>query len=442
MKEGMALSDPGSVGVDPGLLRDYDAQMRKAVRGGLMAGCASAILRQGQLVQGAGYGLADLDTKVPFRADTICRVYCMTKPYVLLVFMSLVEEGRAKLDDPVAKYLPAFRDVRVVGSDGALVRPKRSVTLEHLALHMSGIGYSAGFGAPPENDSQKSYAALVESVASGKVRSLKDFVGRLAKLPLRFHPGEDYEYGFSIDVLAHVVEVISGRSIEHCMQERVFKPLGMQDTGFAVEQSNLCRFAACYGTAQIWGNLYGHIPGKVPVTTRPGLVRIDGDSAKESAWCKGRECQIRAGGGWMAQNQGGLVSTVDDTVRFLRMLIDYGVSGNGVRLLKRETLLRMELPSPLGAAIGRDICIFGNIGGYVSGGSEFGQGGHASTFWSLDRKDAVAVVWFAQHLDFWSWDAEVVDPEKADIWKMMHKAVHTGKGQGLKRERSCMEAGG
>eukprot|EP00930_Biecheleria_cincta_P102090 TRINITY_DN9376_c0_g1_i2.p1 TRINITY_DN9376_c0_g1~~TRINITY_DN9376_c0_g1_i2.p1 ORF type:complete len:444 (+),score=65.32 TRINITY_DN9376_c0_g1_i2:58-1389(+) len=416
-----STADPRSVGVDPAMLREYDKAMRRAVAKGLLPGCADVVLRSGQVVHRGRYGYADTDTDLRFDEETICRVYCFTKAYTIVVFMTLVDEGLAKLTDPLSKYIKGFRDVRVVGARGGLLKPKRRITLEDLLLHKSGLQYSAGFGEQPHSEAEKSYAGLVSGVVQGQIRSLRAFVNRLARLPLRFHPGERYEYGYSTDVLARVIEVIMRKPLEQCMQEKLFEPLGMLDTSFSVPDSKLSRLAACYGSASTWGSLHGDDASAVPHTVRNGLVRLDGCDAKQSAWRRGKHCPVASGGGWMPDNQGGLVSTIADTVRFLRMMLNYGLGDNGVRILQAKTVRLTEKKYITGD---------GGLSGF-----EIGHGGAACTYWTIDRKTDYAIVWFTQHTDLQEWaDQTTVDPKKADLWNVMFEA--TRASHGLKRKRS------
>jgi CubicO group peptidase (beta-lactamase class C family) len=393
--------------------------MRLACRKGLVAGCASVVLRRGELVQAKAFGFADLEVQRPFRLDSICRVYCVTKTYVTVLFMMLVEQGRARLEDPVSQYIPAFANVEVVGG----AKPKRVMRIKHLLKHTSGLGYGAGFGAKASSETEKSYARLTDALDKGRICSLEDFTNRLAKVPLRFHPGDRYEYGYSTDVLGRVCEVITGMPLSMCLQERLFAPLGMHDTGFAVPDEKLPRLAALYANQTTWNNLYGKSSGKRPCISKPGLVRVDGNRPEESAWRKGQESKVISGGGFMGRNEGGLVSTVADTSRFVRMLVRRGVGWNGHRVLKEETLAMME-EQQLDPALAKEEkqCMFGALGGFS--GEEFGWGGAACTYWSLDRKAENAIVWFTQHLDMPEWeDQKIVAAAKADIWTVLHKGV-------------------
>eukprot|EP00928_Gymnodinium_smaydae_P075509 TRINITY_DN58537_c0_g1_i1.p1 TRINITY_DN58537_c0_g1~~TRINITY_DN58537_c0_g1_i1.p1 ORF type:complete len:513 (+),score=50.03 TRINITY_DN58537_c0_g1_i1:132-1670(+) len=426
----LILVEPRSVGVNPAALTKYEAAMKLASRKALMPGCASVVLRHGELVQAQAFGYADLEMRKPFRLDTICRIFCVTKTYVTVVFMMLVEEGRVRLEDPVAKFLPEFADIMVVGtraSDEAqpslLCKPKRVMRMSHLVTHTSGLSYGCGFGNEPGDATEEGYARLVDAVDRGRVRDLADFTSRLAKIPLRFHPGDRYAYGFSTDVLGRVLEVITGQSLEACLHERLFAPLGMHDTSFSVPDDKLDRFAACYGNASTWGRLYGKFPERVPRVSRQGLVRLDGDTNEDSAWRRGNECKVMSGGGIMGHFQGGLVSTVADTCRFVRMLVRRGVTWNGQRLLTEETVTAMETNRKDSGLVGEERqCLLGALAGFS--GEEFGWGGAACTYWSVDRKEDNAIVWFTQHIDMQEWeDQVVVNKEHADIWTVLCKGT-------------------
>ncbi|CAJ1430789.1 unnamed protein product [Effrenium voratum] len=406
-------------------LSRYEDTMKSAARRSVIPGCASVVLKHGKVIQASAFGKADLEANRSFRLDTICRVFCLTKSFVTVAFMMLVEEGRVRLEDPVAKFLPAFASVQVVAArcseetkPSLLCKPKRAMRMNHLLTHTSGLSYGAGFGEQPGDATEEAYSKLVSAIDRGSVRSLEDFTNRLAKIPLRFHPGDAYAYGFSTDVLGRVIEVITGQCLADVLDERLFKPLHMHDTGFSVPEAKLPRLAACYGNASTWGRLYGDLD-LTPRATRPGLVRLDGLSSQDSAWRQGQECKIQSGGGIMGHMQGGLVSTVADTSRFVRMLLRKGLSWDGKRLLKEATIDAMERPrKDSGLAQEERQCLLGALAGFS--GEEFGWGGAACTYWSVDRKEDTAVVWFTQHLDMPEWeDQSIVNKDEADIWTVL-----------------------
>mmetsp|Transcript_11080 Transcript_11080/g.24415 ORF Transcript_11080/g.24415 Transcript_11080/m.24415 type:complete len:505 (-) Transcript_11080:429-1943(-) len=421
-----ALEDPESLGVDSKILKEYEVEMKKMVKRGHIPGFASVVMRHGKVIHTMEHGWADLEHERPFHLDTLCRLICMTKSYIATAFMTLVEEGRVDLEDTLEKYLPCFKNIQVLKEDGKKSKPKEQIRLKHIIAHTSGIGYPPDIGEPLDDETSKSYAALQAAVQKGTVSCLRDFTERLSKIPLLSHPGETYEYGFSMDVLARVIEVIMKKDIEECLQERVFQPLGMTDTIWHVDPNELHRLAACYAGARTWGNLYGHHQKKVPTTSKPGLVRIDGDAPHASNWKKGRHCNVKSGGGFMGYTCGGLVSTVADTVKFVQMLVSRGIAPDGSRFLREKTLATME-KNRLKPAWGKgSACFLGNIGVFREGGNEFGMGGAACTYWSVDREDGVACVWFTQHTDMPEiTDIPGINAKRADIWQAMYEAVRT-----------------
>eukprot|EP00931_Biecheleriopsis_adriatica_P108113 TRINITY_DN82451_c0_g1_i1.p1 TRINITY_DN82451_c0_g1~~TRINITY_DN82451_c0_g1_i1.p1 ORF type:complete len:480 (+),score=109.36 TRINITY_DN82451_c0_g1_i1:36-1442(+) len=430
--ERFTVVDPSRLGLDSKLLREYEETIHKVVDKGAIPGAASVVIHKGKVVQADAYGLADVEKGTPFSFDTYCRLYCATKPYISTAFFTLVEEGRASPDDRLDQYIPAFGkiSVQLEGSD-ELVPPKRPILLKHLMCHSSGIAYAPDLGEKAEDDIAKGYQELQHDVQQKKIRSLKSFVDGLAKVPLCDHPGNSYYYGFSFDVLARVLEIITGKSLDKVLREQVFKPLGMEDTKWAVQPSEYHRLAACYAKKGTWKKLYGHIKGRKPCASRPTLHRIDGDSTRESHWVDGKQCSVLSGGGFMGYLYGGLVSTVADTTRFVRMIMNKGAMENGQRLLQRSTITAMEKNR---LKKGLDpVSFLGNISVFREG-TEYGMGGAACTYWSIDREDDVATVWFTQHVDMPEFsDLKGVDPKKADLWQVMHKAVLAAK----KRSRSA-----
>lgn len=275
------------------ILKKYEAAMRQLVKQGTMSGCASIVFRRGEIIHTGCWGLADVEARRKFTFDSMCRLYCLTKSYIVVCFMTLVEEGQVDLEDRLDKYIPSFADSRVKLSGASkAVKPKSPILMKHVPSHTSGISYGPEIGGEPENDQERSYAELVQSVAKGSIRSLKVFVERVAKVPLVCHPGERYHYGFSMDVVARVIEVITGKTIEETLNERVFGPLGMKDTKWGVPDCDLKRLAAGYCSPKTWGLLYGDKKGKAPTTSKVGLCRFDGENERESRWRKGQHCPV------------------------------------------------------------------------------------------------------------------------------------------------------
>jgi len=356
--------------------------------------------------------------------------------------MTLVEEGRASLNDRLDKYIPAFADLQVCtkANPEKTVKAKRPILLKYLLIHTSGIDYPVDLGEKPKGSQQVGYAKLQQAARSGSIRTLKDFVEELAKLPLSCHPGYKYNYSFSYDVLGRVIEVISGKSLEKCLYERVFRPLGMKDTVWSVPQSKLKRLAPLYAGPKTWKKMFGRTGKKMITNGKAGLCQIDA-GGKNSTWRKGRECKVQSGGGFMGYDSGGLLSTVADTGRWVKMLMNHGVMENGKRLLKKSTVEAMEVNRLEKKYNGTDrVCYLGNVGVFRDGANEYGMGGAACTYWNMDRKDGTATVWFTQHVEMPEFaDLKGVDPDKADLWKLLHNAKRAPKkASGAKRKRSSI----
>ena len=294
-------ASPEEVGLSPERLGRVDAAMQKAVDSGELPGAVVFIARDGQLAYAKSFGWQDREKKIPMSNDSIFRLYSMTKPVVSVAAMILVEEGKLGLQEPVSKYIPEFKSMKVGtesrDADGKVVLTladaKRQITVQDLLRHTSGLTYGV-LGAP--NAIKKMY--LDAQIFSQKW-VLADFVKALAKLPLRSEPGTTWEYSHSTDVLGRVVEVASGQTLDVFLAERIFEPLKMVDTAFQVPATKLNRLA------QPMPDVY---TGKTPE-----LI----DFSKTQSFFAGGH---------------GLVSTAGDYLRFAQMLASGGEL-EGVRIL-------------------------------------------------------------------------------------------------------------
>lgn len=250
------------------------------------------------------------DDGVPIADDTIYRIYSMTKPVTSVAAMMLFEEGRLRLDDPVAKYIPAFAETKVWDGgtiDQPILRdPDRAMTVFDLMTHTSGLSY--GFLFQHEVDAYYRALKLDQNTHDG---DLESFSNALAKAPLLFSPGDRWNYSNSTDVLGRVVEVASGEPLDEHFKRRIFDPLGMNDTGFWAEGERAERLMACYA--------------RHPETGKISLADKAGPEARFA-----RRPKILSGGG-------GLTSTIIDYFKFARMLARGG-EVDGVRLLSPKTI--------------------------------------------------------------------------------------------------------
>jgi CubicO group peptidase (beta-lactamase class C family) len=209
-------------------LRRLDAYFRRMVEEGLLPGAVVLVARGGEVAFLGVYGYLDPGRGLPMREDALFRLYSMTKPWVSALALTFVEEGKLSLLDPVEKYLPGFAALKVgreVGEEVVLEPLKRPLTVYDLLRHTAGLTYGVFFRSPVKR-------LYLEAGVDRFDLSREAFLERLAALPLRFQPGEAFEYGLATDLLGHLLEAFSGRSLAELLEERVFLPLGMEDSGF------------------------------------------------------------------------------------------------------------------------------------------------------------------------------------------------------------------
>jgi CubicO group peptidase (beta-lactamase class C family) len=308
-------------------LAKVSAFFKNEVDTGKIAGALVLIQQHGKPVYHESFGVQDTVSKAPITDKTIFRLFSMTKAISSVVAMTLVENGKIKLDDPVSKYIPAFANVKVgvekVAADGTksleLVPPRQPMTVLDLMRHTSGITY----GFYGDSLVRKAYAA---SNLYGGEFDLAEFAERIARLPLQDQPGTLWEYGHSTDVLARVMEVATGKSLLTIDKEKLLDPLGMTDTGFFVTD-----------------------PEKVKLLAQP--VPNDSD------FRVGRENNPAVVKKWESAS-GGMVSTMADFSRFAQMLLDGGTyQGKTILSAKAFEQLTTDQIGPH-SGIGRDVFYF------------------------------------------------------------------------------------
>ncbi|MBI3674985.1 MAG: beta-lactamase family protein [Proteobacteria bacterium] len=280
--------------------------MQAVVEAGDLSGMVTLIWRKGEEIQLNAIGRRDIEAKKPMTRDTLFRIASMTKPITSVAALMLLEEGKLKLSDPISKWLPEFADMRVLhdpaGSlDETYVSP-RAITVEDLMTHRSGLAYGFTSRGPLGQAHEKALGPVLDS-PHGPGEWLK----RLGSLPLSYPPGERMHYSHSTEVLGFLVGRIAGKHYRDVLMERIFAPLGMNDTDFYVPPAKRDRMAIMYQQDEASGTLK---PVPFPQYDSP------------PDYC--------AGGG-------GLISTVDDYLTFARLLLNKGELG-GTRLLKRETV--------------------------------------------------------------------------------------------------------
>ena len=301
----IAVRKPETAGMNARRLERIGPAMQAYVDRGVYAGIATLIARRGQIVHAQEFGWLDKEARTPMSADTIVRLYSMTKPIVCTALMTLFEEGRFRLVDPLTKYIPAFGGVKVREADGALVDPARPIMLRDLMTHTSGLTYHFVEETPVRKMYER--ARLLDATCS-----LEAAIDDLARFPLDFQPGSRWRYSVGIDVVARVVEVISGRPLGAFLGERLFEPLGMTDTAFGVAPENRHRLAAMYGRPDVFD---------------PGVTM----TGELDAWANGVNERIDVSRSYpvdspdaFARGGHGLFGTIGDYWRFAQMLANGG----------------------------------------------------------------------------------------------------------------------
>jgi CubicO group peptidase (beta-lactamase class C family) len=376
--------DAREAGFDPGKLRAIDDLIAKAVENRQVAGAAALVARRGKVVHLAIAGLQDAEAGVPVSGATIYRIASMTKPITSVAAMMLVEEGKMGLDDPVAKYIPEFKSLRVLLADARPGEPlasittdaKGPVTIRHLLTHTSGISYSL-WDKPVLGQLYRD-----AGVSDGLIETpgtMADNVRRLASMPLMFQPGTAWEYGLNTDVLGRVVEVASGQTLDEFFAKRIFQPLRMNDTHFVLPEAKRPRLATLYA------------PDDAKQIRRVGAGPQQAGAARYSAtYPLATGSQYQSGGA-------GLVSTIGDYARFLQMLANRGQL-DGVRLLKPETVDEMTKNQ------------IGDFASFPVHGDKFGYGFGVVTAAGRDEKEVGSVGSYSWGGIFYTYF--LVDPQR------------------------------
>jgi CubicO group peptidase (beta-lactamase class C family) len=371
--EDLPRVSPEAAGISSTKLRGMKPVVQAMLDKKETAGVVIAVVRNGKVADLEPFGLMDIEAAKPMQTDAIFRIYSMSKPITSVAVMMLCEEGRFQLDEPVSKYLPELKGLRVQAEKGnETTEAKREITIRDLLRHTSGFTYGF-FGDSPVDKLYRDNKVLDPN------DSLADLVTKLGKLPLAYQPGTHFNYSVSTDVLGRLVEVVSGKSLDQFFQERIFGPLDMKDTGFFVPDEKLPRFTACYG----------------PVEKGSGLKVTDAPANSKYR----KPPKLLSGGG-------GLVSTARDYCRFCEMMLEGGQLG-GTRLLREDTVQQMmsnqlpdeAMPINLGGAP-RPGVGFGLGFSVAIASREYGWGGAASTHFWIAPKQKLAVVALQQYMPF------------------------------------------
>ncbi|HMD85631.1 MAG TPA: serine hydrolase domain-containing protein [Terriglobia bacterium] len=304
----LAGNKPETLGFSSERLERLHAVMQHEVDQKELAGIVTILARHGKVVEERTYGKKDIASEAPMTRDTIFRIFSMTKPVTGVAMMILYEEGKWHPLDPISKYIPEFAHLKVfkgVDESGKMILedPAHPPTMHELMTHTAGFTY--GFFGNTVVDKMYLDQQVWQS------QSLQDMIDKLAKIPLLFQPGTRWVYGASMDIQGYIVEKLSGQSLPDFMQQHIFGPLGMKDTGFFVPPEKRNRFATLYASGQ---------NGELVVNAAPGAAADD--YAKQPS---------------MPSGGGGMVSTAEDYLRFAQMLLNGGEL-DGVRILAPATV--------------------------------------------------------------------------------------------------------
>ena len=370
---------PEDVGMSSAKLAKVDETLEGLVEQQRLAGGTVVIARRGKIVHFKSYGLADIEKQRPMKNDAIMRFYSMSKAITSAAVMILADEGKLDVNDPVSKYMPTLGDLKVATPDG-LVASKREATIADLLRHTAGYTY----GGSPQAASD---AAFKKVDPLYHERTLEQMAERLGDVPLAFQPGEDWIYGISIDVLGRVIEVASGQKLDKFLKKRIFKPLGMKDTGFFVPEKKHERFAQIYNSDE---------KGELTI----GNNEAHRDFTKPRAFLSGG---------------GGLVSTARDYLRFL-MMIQQGGTLDGKRIVSEKSVQLMttsQLPKEVphiyfgdqqrvGVGFGFGFSVREKMSEWDQTGrvGEYGWGGLASTHYWVSPKDDLIVITLEQTMPY------------------------------------------
>ncbi|SOD78586.1 serine hydrolase domain-containing protein [Spirosoma fluviale] len=367
-----------TVGMSTARLQRMDAVINDYIAKGRQAGVGVMVSRNGRIVYYKAYGLDNIQTKAPLKRDAIFRIASQTKAIASIGLMLLFEEGKFLLDDPISKYIPAFKNPKVLDkfnekdSSFTTVPAKREITIRQLLTHTSGIGY-------PVIGSKEAVAIYAKNKIPSGIGtpggSLADAMNRLGTLPLLHQPGEKFTYGLSVDVVGYLIEVLSGQSLDQFLRTRLFDPLGMNDTYFYLPESKKGRLTMVFTEDSV--------KSVKPIAVLNGL---SGDYPKQA--------------GTFYSGGAGLSSTMYDYAIFLQMMLNGGEYG-GKRFLS-PTTVRLITTNQIGDLGGGDFkfglgfSITSNKGASrlpVSEGT-FEWGGYfGTTYWADPKEGIVAQIY-------------------------------------------------
>lgn len=382
----LPIASSDSVGFGPERLDRLDDAMQDEIDAGHYAGIGVLVARHGRLVKSARYGYQSLETRAPLREDAIFRIASMTKPVIATAMLTLYEEGRWQLDDPVTRFIPEFADLRVMQGD-TLVPLDRPMTMRHLMASCAGFAFLVPMGSTnPKVDAMYLAANLFDGTN-------EDFIAKMATLPLEAQPGTLFRYGLQQEVQGVIIQRLTGQPLDVVLRDRIFGPLGMADTGFGVPPPDRDRIPPRYAFDE---NLRLE-----PASDQSPFPVLAGTPAGETPK--------------YLLSIAGLYSTAQDYLRFAQMLADGGIL-DSTRILAPSsvTLMTSNLLPPgvplrflqpfaavgygMGVGVVLDPAHADFNGGAIGAGSYFWGGVHGTWFW-VDPANDVVVVGMVQQVD-------------------------------------------
>ena len=375
-------ASPESLGLSSERLNLIGTTVQREIDQKHIAGAVTLVMRHGKVAWLKAQGASDREAGKPMQPDSIFRICSMSKAITSTAVMMLYEEGRFLLDDPVSKYIPEFKNPKVLvkPANGApyTIPATREITIRHLLTHTSGLTYT--WNADLGQIYKDAHVADGLSPYDG---TIGDSVKRLAGLPLLFNPGARFEYSLGVDVLGYLVEVISGMPFDQFLRTRIFEPLGMHDTFFYVPDDKLDRLA----TAYVWDDKEG-------LKRFPEKPIVEGTFSYTADYPYHGPRKLFSGGG-------GMSSTAPDYARFCQLMLNLGKSGS-VRLLSRKTVELMthdqlgKIGPDQGFGLGFGINGVKTPLAELGSPGEYNWGGFFYTEFNIDPKEDMITVFMAQ----------------------------------------------
>lgn len=375
---------PEDVGLSGARLVKIDLLTQKYIDEGKLPGTLTLVARKGKLAHLECQGQMDVEGSKPLRRDSIFRIYSMSKPVTSVALMMLYEDGHFLLDDPVSRFIPGFKDLKIYGADEKgnvqFKSTEREMKIKDLLTHTSGLTYGFMRATPVD--------ALYRENQVEESHDLEEMIGKLCDLPLLFSPGTQWSYSVATDVCGYLVQKISDTPFDEYLRQQIFEPLEMKDTGFSVPETEVHRLAANYERSK-----------------EDGLKLTD--PPESSRYLK--PATLHSGGG-------GLVSTADDYLKFAQMLLNKG-EYDGNRLLGRKTIELMtsnHLPNDgdlssmgqpvfsetpydgIGFGLGFSVMLNPAKASILGSVGEYAWGGAASTYFFVDPKEDMIVMLLTQ----------------------------------------------